>query len=198
MTEITHMNMRKDIFTTGQVAQICKVAPRTVTKWFDSGKLKGYRIPGSRDRRIPASELLRFMKSHDIPTDAVEFDKVRILIIDSDWEMAETLSKALAGQVKYDVTTANNNFDAGIVAQKILPHVILLNLASGDIDADEICQNIRANQDLQGTKVVAIAGGINESQADAVIQKGYDGFITDQSDIHCVVRTIEEATAILC
>src|SRR5205823_90621 len=43
----------KTIFTTGQVAKICKVAPRTVSKWFDSGRLRGYRIPGSQDRRIP-------------------------------------------------------------------------------------------------------------------------------------------------
>ena len=45
----------KTIFTTGQVAKICKVAPRTVSKWFDSGRLRGYRIPGSQDRRIPVS-----------------------------------------------------------------------------------------------------------------------------------------------
>src|SRR5262249_61528897 len=37
----------KKVFTTGQVAKICKVAPRTVSKWFDSGRLRGYRIPGS-------------------------------------------------------------------------------------------------------------------------------------------------------
>ena len=43
----------KKVFTTGQVAKICKVAPRTVSKWFDSGRLRGYRIPGSQDRRIP-------------------------------------------------------------------------------------------------------------------------------------------------
>ena len=36
------------VFTTGQVAKICKVAPRTVSKWFDSGRLKGYRIPDPR------------------------------------------------------------------------------------------------------------------------------------------------------
>src|SRR5947207_1217774 len=46
----------KKVFTTGQVAKICKVAPRTVSKWFDSGRLRGYRIPGSQDRRIPQYE----------------------------------------------------------------------------------------------------------------------------------------------
>ena len=47
------------VFTTGQVAKICKVAPRTVSKWFDSGRLRGYRIPGSQDRRIPREYVAR-------------------------------------------------------------------------------------------------------------------------------------------
>ena len=108
------MQRRKDVLTTGQVAQICNVAPRTVTKWFDSGQLKGYRIPGSRDRRIPTSELIRFMKAHNIPTDAVEVGKMRILVIDSDWEGAENLANALLTRRNYEVQTAQNGFDAGL------------------------------------------------------------------------------------
>ena len=55
------------ILTAGQAAAICNVSARTVCKWFDSGRLLGYRIPGSRDRRIPRDSLLAFMKSHDMP-----------------------------------------------------------------------------------------------------------------------------------
>ena len=55
------------VFTTGQVAKICKVAPRTVSKWFDSGRLRGYRIPGSQDRRIPREYLIKFLKEHGMP-----------------------------------------------------------------------------------------------------------------------------------
>jgi len=51
-------------FTTGEIAKICKVAPRQVSKWFDSGKLKGFRIPGSQDRRIPYDYLLRFLNEN--------------------------------------------------------------------------------------------------------------------------------------
>jgi excisionase family DNA binding protein len=57
----------KNVLTTGDVAKICNVAGRTVSKWFDSGLLKGYRIPGSQDRRIPVEEMIRFMKEHNIP-----------------------------------------------------------------------------------------------------------------------------------
>ena len=51
-------------FTTGQVAKICKVAPRTVSKWFDRGSLKGYLLPGSKERRIPPEYLLKFLKGN--------------------------------------------------------------------------------------------------------------------------------------
>ncbi len=57
----------KDVLTTGEVSKICHVAPRTVCKWFDSGQLRGYRIPSSKGRRIPVSELIRFMKAHNMP-----------------------------------------------------------------------------------------------------------------------------------
>lgn len=52
------------VFSTGEAAKLCKVAPRTVSKWFDSGKLKGYKLPGSNDRRIPREQLIRFMKDN--------------------------------------------------------------------------------------------------------------------------------------
>ena len=85
----------KNVLTTGDVARICSVAPRTVSKWFDSGQLKGYRIPGSKDRRIPVSELVRFMKLHNMPVTMFPVDKVRILIADSDSEICQTLAKNL-------------------------------------------------------------------------------------------------------
>lgn len=55
------------VFTTGQVAKICKVAPRTVSKWFDSKDLVGYRIPSSKDRRIPEANLREFMSINEMP-----------------------------------------------------------------------------------------------------------------------------------
>jgi excisionase family DNA binding protein len=57
----------KKVLTPGDVAKICNVAHRTVQKWFDRGLLTGYRLPGSRDRRIPISELIDFMKTNNIP-----------------------------------------------------------------------------------------------------------------------------------
>jgi len=61
------MTKGDNVLTTGDVANICNVAPRTVSKWLDNGLLNGYRIPGSLDRRIPIDGLARFMQAHNIP-----------------------------------------------------------------------------------------------------------------------------------
>jgi len=190
------MTKRKDILTTGQVAEICSVAPRTVTKWFDGGQLRGYRIPGSRDRRIPFAELIRFMRANNMPIDMLEPNRIRLMIIDSDWQMADAVSKALQ-EKDYQVELADNSFDAGVVAHKFSPHVIFINLHAENIDAMQICKNIRSNTELQHTKLVAVAQGLTENEQNALIQKGFDAHITQLGHIDKTIETIEHVNAIL-
>ncbi|MBY0515107.1 MAG: hypothetical protein K2P78_14535 [Gemmataceae bacterium] len=52
----------RDILTSGQIAKVCGVAPRTVTKWIDAGRVRGHRLPGSGDRRVYAADLLAFLR----------------------------------------------------------------------------------------------------------------------------------------
>jgi excisionase family DNA binding protein len=108
------MPLDRDVLTTGEVAKICNVAPRTVSKWFDSGQLKGYRIPGSKDRRIPVSELVRFMKEHGIPLDGVVSGSLRVLIVDDDQEVVDVLRRVLTEQTDYEIATATGSFQAGL------------------------------------------------------------------------------------
>src|SRR4051812_37655274 len=61
----------KTVFTTGEAAKICKVSQQTIIRCFDNGQLKGFRVPGSRFRRIPREALYKFMKDNSIPTDAL-------------------------------------------------------------------------------------------------------------------------------
>ena len=61
----------KIALTTGEVAKICNVSQKTVIKWFDDGIIKGYKIPGTKDRRIPIKNLTDFLKSNNIPISAI-------------------------------------------------------------------------------------------------------------------------------
>src|SRR4051794_41217612 len=118
----------KDVLTTGEVAKICSVAPRTVSKWFDSGALHGYRIPGSKDRRIPLNQLIRFMKQHGMPLNGLMTGSTRVLIVDEEQDIVEGLEQILGGEAKYEVEIGKGGDAAGVAAEKFRPHVILLGM----------------------------------------------------------------------
>jgi excisionase family DNA binding protein len=187
----------KNVLTTGDVARICNVAPRTVSKWFDSGQLRGYRIPGSKDRRIPVSELVRFMKTNNMPQATLPVGKIRVLVVDSNGDSVSALTDILQNKADYEVQIVRSNFEAGITAQKFAPHVLLINLLTGGIDATGICKSIRSDEDLQATKVMALANHLSDSESAALLQKGFDGYISNPSDAAEVIDKIEQATAIV-
>ena len=73
----------KTVYTTGEAAKICKVSQQTIIRCFDSGQLKGFRVPGSKFRRIPHDCLLAFMRENGIPTDSLDTGKHKLLIVDA-------------------------------------------------------------------------------------------------------------------
>lgn len=191
------MPRQKDILTTGEVAKICNVAPRTVSKWFDSGQLRGYRIPGSKDRRIPLNALIRFMKAHNIPLDGLQSGRTRVLIVDDESEIVEVLEKVLTEQANYEVRTAHSGFAAGVECEKARPHVMLLDIHLGDIQGQDVLKLVRENPDLQLTKVIAMSGKLTDGQANHLMNNGFDGYLKKPFHVRQVIETIEEATAIV-
>ncbi|HOK67330.1 MAG TPA: helix-turn-helix domain-containing protein [Anaerohalosphaeraceae bacterium] len=188
---------KKDVLTTGEVAKLCNVAPRTVTKWFDSGQLKGYRIPGSRDRRIPTSELIRFMKAHNMPTDALEKGQMKVLIIDSCPEKSRQFAETLQMKGSFEAICAHNSFDAGLLAEKFKPQVILVNLMSNAVNPQQLCTYVRQHQDLEYTKIIAVASGLNENETAALKKKGFDAVLTNPTDVDQAVKLIQDCCSVL-
>jgi len=187
-----HLHEKK-VLTTGEVARICHVAPRTVSKWFDTGKLRGYRIPGSRDRRIPVQQLEAFMRAHGIPLEGPSGGSCRVLIVgDTPDGLAEALDKA----GRYELLSAANGFEAGIVAQQFRPHVIVLDVDDSRQKAVEICRNVRASADLQTTCVIA-AGSFNDTGGRRSVQDGFDDYLPKPYSPSELVRAVEKATDLL-
>jgi excisionase family DNA binding protein len=185
------------VLTTGEVAKICNVASRTVSKWFDSGQLRGYRIPGSKDRRIPVSNLIKFMKSHGIPMDGLMSGSSRILIVDQEEEVVGKLEQILREQTNFEVRTARNAFAAGIECERFRPHVMLLDIHLGDLDGREICRVLKASDDHQVTKVIAMTGKLTDGQAAQLTHQGFDGALRKPFSVRQVIESIESAMAVV-
>ncbi len=191
------MTIDKDVLTTGEVAKICNVAPRTVSKWFDTGTLKGYRIPGSKDRRIPVAELLRFMRAHGIPMDGISSGRTRVLIVDDDSDVVDTLHRVLSEQTTYEVHTATTGFQAGMECERFRPHVILLDMHLSDGDSRHVADLVRRSDALQMTKIVAMSAKMTDGQAHALRSQGFDDFLRKPFQVRQVVESIERSTSVV-
>src|SRR5258708_39219444 len=129
----------KTVFTTGEAAKICKVSQQTIIRCFDNGQLKGFRVPGSRFRRIPREALYKFMKDNKIPTDSLESGKSKVLLVDDDLELVELMSKVLDEDSRFEVRIASNGFDAGMTVKDYRPDIIGLYVMQPDINSTEAC-----------------------------------------------------------
>ncbi len=117
----------KNVFSTGEAAQICKVSQQTIIRCFDSGRLQGFRVPGSKFRRIPREELIRFMRANGIPVDLLESRLRRVVYVCDPPSPIETLIERLSNKSWIEVRPAVCAFDAGMQAVHFKPHLLLVD-----------------------------------------------------------------------
>ena len=182
----------KSVFTTGEVAQICKVSQQTVIRCFDSGRLKGFRVPGSRFRRIPRESLVSFMKSNDIPLDHLDSGKKRVLVVDDDKAIVEMFSDLLGRDGRFEVQTASTGYEAGVLTEKFRPDVMLLDFKLPDINGTAVCRTVRANPNFEHMKIIAISGVADPEEIKELQAAGADDFIRKPFDIKEVIARVAD------
>ncbi|MES2791340.1 MAG: response regulator [Planctomycetota bacterium] len=180
----------KTVFTTGEAAKICKVSQQTIIRCFDSGQLKGFRVPGSRFRRIPRDLLYKFMKENGIPTDALESGKRKALIVDDDEELVELIRDALEADGRFEVRAVNNGFDAGMMVKEYHPDVIVLDVMLPDINGKEVCQRVRSDSALDDVKIVCISGMVEQDKVDDLMASGANTFIQKPFEVDRLIDTM--------
>jgi excisionase family DNA binding protein len=183
-------NRAKEVFTTGEVAQICKVSQQTVIRCFDSGKLKGFRVPGSRFRRIPRESLVAFMKENRIPLDQLDSGKKRVLVVDDDEAIVEMFTELLERDGRFQVRTASTGYEAGIITERFKPDVLLLDFKLPDINGTAVCRTIRANPNYEHIKIIAISGVADPDEIKELRAAGADEFIRKPFDINAVIAHV--------
>ena len=190
----------KTVFTTGEAAKICKVSQQTIIRCFDNGQLKGFRVPGSRFRRIPREALYKFMRDNGIPTDALESGKRKVLLVDDDAELVDLMTKVLEEDGRFEVRIASNGFDAGMMVKEYRPDLIVLDVMLPDINGKEVCHRVRADTSLEDVRILCISGMIEEDKIHELRLSGADDFlhkpfvIEELIDRMCGLLEIEPAS----
>lgn len=181
--------IEKDALTTGEVARICNVAARTVSKWVDSGRLEGYRIPGSKDRRIHVSALEQFMRAHGIPFRGLSAStaRTRILVVDADRTAATTLKEVLEGMGTCDVATVHDVLSAGFECGRVTPDVIIFDNSAGD--AAWFTTSVRARPGFARVRVVTSGSTLPDDER-PLLRAGCAGVLHKPYSVRALVEAL--------
>lgn len=171
------------VFTTSEVARFCKVAPRTVSKWFDSGRLKGYRIPMSQDRRIPRDELIKFLKSEGMPLGELgREDQVHLMLVGVHFKLRQALELYLTRENGYEFESVDGVFTAGAGFFRIEPDVVIVDAVIGHEEA------VSVGRGAKDYEVDSAAAGGNRKSTLRIVLAGEDYSKEDYPDFHDVYR----------
>lgn len=178
----------KTVFTTGEAAKICKVSQQTIIRCFDNGQLKGFRVPGSRFRRIPREALYKFMKDNGIPTDALESGKRKVLLVDDDRDVLDILTRFLEEDGRFEIRVAGNGFDAGMMVKEYRPDIIVLDVMLPDINGKEVCHRVRSDNTLEDVRILCISGLIEDDKIQELRLAGADHFMRKPLDVDALLE----------
>ena len=165
-----------DIFTVFKASKHCKVSSKTIINWIEAGHINAYKTVGGH-RRIKRPDLEEFMKKQGIPIPNVEMkdERKRILVVDDDPIIVESLVQALEeDEYDYDVISASDGFEAGLQVNHFHPHLMILDIMMPDIKGNEVCRKVKSNELTRDTKIIVLSAYLDEEKFKEMKAHGAD------------------------
>lgn len=176
--------------TTTQAARLCGLSHMTIIRHFDAGNIKGFRVPGSRFRRILREGLADFARRRGIALPTF-FDpgpgagpdegnagaqRPRVLVVEDNARMAAVVARVLAFD-GWEVRLARTGFDAGLMAAAFRPQLVLLDIMLPGLDGREACRQIRATPSIANVRILAVSSLRNEKSVQDILASGVDDYL---------------------
>ena len=179
----------KTVFSTGEAATVCNVSQQTIIRCFDNGRLQGFRVPGSKFRRIPREELIRFMHDNDIPLSRIEGQRRAVLCIATAGSELSRLAEAVSPRDRLDIVVAATGFDAGWAARERRPCLVVVDAAADAAVGDSVIQGLSADGGRPPMIAVVGSNGCADCRVDLAIDAGASAFEIEQK----IVSLLDEA-----
>ncbi|MBT8360320.1 MAG: response regulator [Desulfobacterales bacterium] len=166
----------EDILTVAKASEYCRVSSKTIINWVESGYIEAYKTVGGH-RRINKKNLEAFMEKQGIPIpkDEVKGERKRILVVDDDPIIVETIVMALEeDEFDYEVISASDGFEAGLQVEHFKPHLLILDIMMPDIKGYEVCQRVKSSPETRNTKIVVLSAYLDEEKFKQMKEHGAD------------------------
>jgi excisionase family DNA binding protein len=186
----------KDALTTGEAAKYCGVNFRTVIRWIEKGYLQAYKLPGRGDNRIPIADFKAFLIKNNMPIpeelasegrqegiSEVTLEKLtfadqeqtlnKVLVVEDEVLMAKSMSRTIK-RSGFDVLTASNGIQAGIMLERYRPDIVTLDLQMPEMSGYDVLRALRENAEYENIKVLIVSAATKEKMQKAMALGGND------------------------
>lgn len=175
--------------TTGDIAHYMDVNQRTVIRWLDSGRLKGFKLPGRGNNRVLVSDFISFLEQNQIPvpeslqqyqTVEQHVAPAKVLLVDDEEAVLQAVKRALK-PLNVNLVTACNGFQAGFELERFNPDLIVLDLSMPGIDGFTVIRYIR--EELGNSEIrIVVVSALGPEQLQRTIDLGADAAIAKPFD----------------
>ncbi len=182
------------LLTTGEIARYCDVSTNAVKKWIRSNRLKAFRTPGGHFR-VDSRDFREFLVQHQMPVydSFFELEPKRILIVDDEKEVRQTLREVLEGlEGAVAIDMAEDGYEALLKVGDLKPDLLILDLRMPRMDGYEACRRIKSNPETSGTRILAISGFIENGAEQEILQCGATDWMRKPVQIEEFKKKIEK------
>jgi excisionase family DNA binding protein len=165
-----------DVLTVYQASKYCGVSPKTVSNWIDEGHINAFRTVGGH-RRIRKEDLDAFLRKQGMPVPGalVEGERKKILVIDDDNLIVETIVSSLEEEPHdYEIISASDGFEAGIQVSHFKPDLLILDIMMPDIDGYEVCRKVKGDPATCNIKIIVLSAYMDEENYESMKRNGAD------------------------
>lgn len=165
-----------EMLTVSQASKYCSVPTKTIISWIDSGDISAQKTVGGH-RRIRKEDLdaVLVKKGISLPGNAKKEARKKILVVDDDRIIVETIVQALEeDEYGYEMISASDGFEAGLQVSHFKPDLLILDIMMPDINGYEVCRRIKENAAIKDIKIIVLSAYLNEEAFDQMKTYGAD------------------------
>lgn len=178
--------------TSGEIASYCDVNLRTVIRWIESGKLKGFKLPGRGNNRVLVEDFIEFLERHDMPIPSAlkGVASPSILIVDDEMPVAKSIQR-IARRAGFDSYIATGGFQAGIMLSQYNPKVMTLDLSMPGMDGYSVIDFTREQSKYRDLKIIVISA-LDDISLERALEIGADATLQKPFSNHDLTNVLEQ------
>ncbi len=120
---------------------------------------------------------LKSSEAEDSLPENMHFEKGRVLVVD-DIESNRVLLEEILEGIGLEVISAENGQESLIIANEILPDLIIMDIKMPVMGGIEANEKLKANPRTRAVPVLALTASVMASEKDAILAQGFIGYLT--------------------